>query len=190
MNLPVEKIQNGLVSLRESSLVEPMGLSLSVHGWQWFKYKARPGHPKPGNAGRGWTHPANLDVLAKASMRPNERNEIPIPSNCRATDAEMMEQFIRPLCRGLGFVDWQWVAEFSRYNDGTVNEVVILRGGAHCHAEYPSTAEDCPQVPAGDGSGHLEFRPTDGEKSRVAFLRMQERLSTDRFMQRIGVSVA
>ena len=63
MNLPVEKIQNGLVSLRESSLVEPMGLSLSVHGWQWFKYKARPGHPKSGNAGRGWTHPANLDVL-------------------------------------------------------------------------------------------------------------------------------
>jgi hypothetical protein len=52
MNLPVEKIQNGLVSLRESGLVEPMGLRLSVHGWQWFKYKARPGHPKPGNAGR------------------------------------------------------------------------------------------------------------------------------------------
>ncbi len=46
MNLPVEQIQNGLVSLRESGLVEPMGLSLSVHGWQWFKYKARPGHPK------------------------------------------------------------------------------------------------------------------------------------------------
>lgn len=119
-------------------------------------------------------------------MRPNERNEIPIPSNYRATDAEMMEQFIRPLCRSLDFEDWEWVAEFSRYSDGAVNEVIILRGGAHCHSEYPSAAEDCPEVLAEDGSGHLEFRPTEGEKARLAFLRTQERLSTDRFMQRIG----
>ena len=186
MNIPVEKIQSGLVSLKTSGLVEPMGLSLSVHGWQWFKYKARAGHPKPGNAGRGWTHPARLACLSAASMRPNERNEIPVPANCRATDGEMMEQFIRPLCRILGFEDWEWVAEFSRCSDGVVNEVVILRGGAHCHSEYPSTAEDCPQAPSEDVIGHLEFRPTEGEKSRLAFLRMQERFSTDRFIQRIG----
>ena len=182
MNIPVEKIQRGLLTLRESGQVEPMGLSLSIHGWQWFKYKSLPGHPKPGNAGRGWTHPTTLAAMQATAMRPHDRDEVPIPRNYVATDAEMMERTIRPLCQALGFEDWEYVVEFSRYADGTVNEVAILRGGAHCHAEYPA-AEDCPLVPAADGN--LEFKATDGEKARLKFLQLQERLSTDRFVQRI-----
>lgn len=45
--------------LRTAGLVEPRCLRIHANGeWSWCLYFAREGHPQPGNAGRGHTHPA------------------------------------------------------------------------------------------------------------------------------------
>lgn len=51
-------ISQGLIALRCGN-VDPSLLAISRSGkWQWAKFKALPDHPRPGNAGRGFSHPA------------------------------------------------------------------------------------------------------------------------------------
>jgi hypothetical protein len=55
--------------LRTQGLVEPQCLRLNdVGGWYWCVYLALPGHPNPGNAGHGYTHPADIELMGRRSL--------------------------------------------------------------------------------------------------------------------------
>ena len=47
--------------LRDPGLVEPQCLRIHLDGsWHWCLFRALPGHPRPGNAGGGYTHSAEF----------------------------------------------------------------------------------------------------------------------------------
>lgn len=53
----IEILRAGIEALRAAK-VEPLGLDIRPDGeWSLYQFVALPGHPSPGNAGRGFTHP-------------------------------------------------------------------------------------------------------------------------------------
>ena len=53
----VEILRAGMDALRAAK-VEPLGLDIRPDGeWGFYQFIALPGHPSPGNAGKGHTHP-------------------------------------------------------------------------------------------------------------------------------------
>lgn len=59
-------LEEGRQSLR-ASLVDPLCLRVRANGeWHWAQFIALPGHPNPGNAGSGYSHPTDLNACMKA----------------------------------------------------------------------------------------------------------------------------
>lgn len=55
--IDIEILRAGIEALR-AAYVEPLGLDIRPGGeWSFFQFVALPGHPSPGNAGRGFSHP-------------------------------------------------------------------------------------------------------------------------------------
>lgn len=187
----ISGITNGLAALREN-LVEPMGLSLTPHdgkfGWGFFKFKALPGHPNPGSAGKGWSHPA---------FTPNGKLPISAPRNWPKggsfpwdwkTTLEDVKAFALEIGRLTGFgtdfvLECAWKNKEDMTVPGTVgvlSEINMLRGGAENYAYYPDSLDEISYV---DKDGN----PIDAEKEervRTKFrnLKAQERQETDKYM--------
>jgi hypothetical protein len=77
----IPQIAQSLDELR-SAHVEPMALEISAQGFQWYKYKALPGHPHPGKAGDGWSHPS--EPLPSAGLGYGDFTAPPVPGAVRA----------------------------------------------------------------------------------------------------------
>lgn len=66
-----EILRAGMLALREAK-VEPLGLDIRPGGeWSFYQFFALPGHPSPGNAGHGFSHPHPIlgDAFAFSSGR-------------------------------------------------------------------------------------------------------------------------
>lgn len=187
----ISGITNGLAALREN-LVEPMGLSLTPHdgkfGWGFFKFKALPGHPNPGSAGNGWSHPA---------FTPNGKLPISAPRNWPKggsfpwdweTTLDEVKAFALEIGRLTGFgtdftLECAWKNSEDMTIPGTVgilSDINMLRGGAEHYAYYPDSTDEISYVD-NDGS---PVDPEKEEKVRAKYrgLKAQERRATDRYM--------
>lgn len=187
----ISGIRNGIMALREN-LVEPMGLSITPHdgkfGWGLFKFKALPGHPNPGNAGNGWSHPA---------FKPNHELPISAPRDWPRggsfpwdweTTMDEAKEFALEIGRRTGFgtdfvleCAWEGQKDMSAPDaKGILLDMVLLRGGAEHYAYYPDSPAEISYV---DKDGN-PVDPENEEKVRVKFrnLKEQERAATDRYM--------
>lgn len=61
---------NAGMAILQAAHVEPLGLDIRPGGeWSFYQFVALPGHPNPGNAGRGFTHPTTIDAFRLSSGR-------------------------------------------------------------------------------------------------------------------------
>lgn len=94
--------------LRERGLVEPQCLRVHSNGdWGWSIYHALPGHPTPGNARRGCTHPADLDLIGRRAadtqgMWPAMRRLLASGRARLQNDSDLAGVVLTALVRSLG----------------------------------------------------------------------------------------
>jgi hypothetical protein len=188
----INGIKAGLAALRAAH-VEPMGLSITPHngtfGWGFFKFKALPGHPNPGNAGNGWSHPTDIKAFEAAHAPRDWPSGGSFPWDWKTSLAEVKE-FVREIAERTGFgtdytleCAWREPPENDMTVLGTVgilSDINVLRGGAEHYAYYPDGADDISCV-------DKEGKPLDPEKEehiRKKFrnLKAQERRATDKYM--------
>lgn len=187
----ISGITNGLAALREN-LVEPMGLSLTPHdgkfGWGFFKFKALPGHPNPGSAGKGWSHPA---------FTPNGKLPISAPRNWPKggsfpwdweTTLDEVKAFALEIGKLTGFgtdfvLECAWKNSEDMTIPGTVgilSDFNMLRGGAEHYAYYPDSLGEISYVDK-DGKPVDEAKE-DRVRSKFRALETSERQATDAYM--------
>jgi len=193
----IEGIRTGLAALREN-LVEPMGLSLSPHdgrlGWGFFKFKALPGHPNPGNAGGGWSHPA---------FKSNEKLPICAPRDWPQggsfpwdwqTTLDDVKSFALEIGRLTGFgTDFTLECAWRNFEDMTVpgqigilSDMNLLRGGAEHYAYYPDSIDEISYV---DNSGDpIDPDKEDQVRSKFRRIKDAEKINTDSYMTPPAVS--
>lgn len=188
----ISGIRNGLQTLRDAQ-VEPMGLTLSPHdgsfGWGFFKFKALPGHPSPGNAGHGWSHPTNIEAFKAAHAPRNWPQGGSFPFDLMVTLDEVKE-FALEIGKQTGFgtdfvLECAW--RESEENDmtkpgaiGNLSDFNMLRGGAEHYAYYPDSMDEISYV-------DKECKPIDEEKEdrmrgNSRKLKKAEKVATDAYM--------
>jgi hypothetical protein len=187
----IEGIRTGLAALRDAN-VEPMGLSLSAHdgsfGWGFFKFKALPGHPNPGNAGHGWSHPTDVEAF-KFSHAPRDWPQGgSFPWDWQTT-LDDVKSFALEIGRLTGFgTDFTLECAWRNYEDMTVpgqigilSDMNLLRGGAEHYAYYPDSIDEISYV---DNSGD-PIDPVKEDKVRNKFrsLKAAEQADTDEYMK-------
>lgn len=160
-------IKSGLDALRAAQ-VEPMGLMICQDKWHWYKFKALPAHPEPGNAGHGYSHPVDLGAFAVC-----KGPGLALPKD--ATDRELLacSAHILTAC-SLNPADW--LLTIARARDaatGSVRSIDLTRGGVQPFEEYPDS--DLP----------LSLIGGDAERRRIRQVRANEQLSTDEYMVRM-----
>lgn len=148
-----------------------MCLSILPNQWAFWKFKALPGHPNPGNAGRGWTHPINY-VSDPIIWKKTKGSDEIFPADLRLSDYEIVEKIIKPILLSLRLSFSDVIQEVARADDGTILEIVILRGGSICFEEFPSS-----EIP-------IEKIGRIGEHERMRGLRAAEMYATDDYMCR------
>lgn len=188
----IDGIRKGIMALRENH-VEPMGLSITPYdgswGWGLFKFKALPGHPKPGNAGGGWSHPAyetnsKLPICAPKDWPAGAS----FPLNWETTLDEV-KAFALDVGKKTGFgTDFNLEAVWKNTDDmtvpgqvGTLSDIVMLRGGAEHYAYYPETEEEISYV--GENGKPVDKAKEAAVRDKFKKLKSKERAATDGYMQ-------
>lgn len=187
----INGIRTGLASLREN-LVEPMGLSITAHdgafGWGFFKFKALPGHPNPGNAGNGWSHPAytsNSKLPISAPRDWPQGGSFPWDWETTLDEAN---SFALEIGRLTGFgTDFTLECAWSTKDDMTVpntkgklSDMVLLRGGAEHYEYYPSSEDDI-SYDKGQGSP-IDAQMEEKVRSKFCTLKDSEHKLTDAYI--------
>jgi hypothetical protein len=172
----IQAITSLVYRLQDEGLVSPLGLvfsvqrdSMRVHA---YKYVALPEHPRPGDAGRGYSHPVNLFSL---SMRPDYYNVTLSQSLSEITQENQseVEKFGKHIVKALG-----WTQDGVAYDmswggsDGRLDSLDITRGNIPSPwAEYPS---DMAIAASGD------------EHARIRGIRKEERKAVEAFREHKG----
>ena len=120
----VAAIAEGLAALR-SAHVEPMALGInpgsdSRLAWQWYKYKARPTHPRPGNAGRGYSHPTTLDAMERSAHRRHGGVVLPAAIVAGMTDDDLWYGLRNPVLEACGLDPQEWEMTVARHDGPAV----------------------------------------------------------------------
>ncbi|QNK41561.1 hypothetical protein [Caproicibacter fermentans] len=188
----ISGIRAGLQALREN-LVEPMGLSITAHdgkfGWGFYKYKALPGHPHPGNAGNGWSHPVNTPVLAAHAPRDWPKDgSFPRDVKCTLND---VKAFVQAVADGAALgrdytleVAWRKGSAPDMCVDGAVgilSDINILRGGAENYAYYPDSIDEVSLV--SKNGEPVDTAKEELWKGKFRRLKDNEQISTNAYMQ-------
>ena len=183
----ISGVKEGLLALR-TAYVEPMGLSITAHGgtvgWGFFKYKALPGHPNPGNAGNGWSQPVGGPISAAHAPR-----DWPLGGSFPwdwQTNYDEVEAFAKEIASQTGFgTDFVLECGTDRnmtdpYTVGILMDMVLLRGGSEHYAYYPDSDKDISYIGEND-------ELTDSEKEDLVCkqfrsLKEKEKSGTDVYM--------
>jgi len=153
----------GIQSLRQSH-VEPMLLSLTPHHWWFSKFKALPTHPSSGNAGRGFSHPTNPQAF---DLSHGDSPHLDFGKS----DDETIRTLIKSLARDLE-ISTPFNIDISRFPDGQVTEVTLVRSGVINFEDYPDS--NLPrEIENVDGHEVIHFGGKV-EKDRVRKLRAGE----------------
>jgi len=184
-------IAAGLTALRAAH-VEPMGLGVnpgsdSRLAWSWYKFKALPGHPRPGNAGRGYSHPTAIAAFEASAHRRLAPPVLSADDVAGMTDGELLEGVALPLLDACGLDRRCWSMTVARHDDGEVAAIDLTRGGVDPWAEYPDAGLDpvVEQVPDGEGGSFAALHyGGEPEKRRVRRVRRNERATTNAYMAR------
>jgi len=160
----LQDIAQGLEALRKAK-VEPMGLQIDDR-WQWYKYKALPGHPHPGNARNGYSHPTDI-----ATFKAAKGDHKCVTLDTSANDDQLWDTITLPIIKACGLNIKEWAMTVSRYSTGEVTSVDLTRGGVEPFAEYP------------DAELPVESIGSDSEHKRMGIVRRAEEQSTDAYMQ-------
>lgn len=193
MKLPVDAILAKIAALNAAK-VEPLGLTIRPDSVAFFKYKAVEGHPDPGNAKNGFSHPAIQpgqsinDVLKPVRVDP--ANPIPVsPDELRAAGDE--------LARAIGWEDARisvqvWLTHEAHKHRGDAGylaedmKVGDLRHGMPCDAsEVASWSVD---LARGGALVWQDYYPGEdaplGARARYHKLKRDEQLATEAYMKR------
>lgn len=180
----ISGIQEGLLALR-TAYVEPMGLSITAHGgtvgWNFFKYKALPGHPNPGNAGNGWSQPVGSPISAAHAPRDWPQGGS-FPWDWQ-TNYEEVEAFAKEIGSRSGFgTDYalEYVADRDMTDPGTVGiltDMVLLRGGSEYYAYYPDSDENISYI--GENGELTDLEKENVVRNQFRGLKKKEQSETD-----------
>jgi hypothetical protein len=147
---PLTPLALGQAALH-AALVTPLGLSVHPNGeWAFFQFIALPGHPNPGNAKHGYSHPSSLQAFDKSrGRRGPDRYNLPLePLPTKQTDVLAwairtcawlwpgcsvrieVARHVSPCCAGVTAYNER--GELIQYGDADadsydLNEVVLLR---------------------------------------------------------------
>jgi len=116
----LEKLKSGLAVL-EASSVTPLCLAIYADGaWHFYKTIALGGHPAPGNAKNGFSHPTHPNAHRESDWRAHGRMA-PLP-----LDTEAATEVGRRIGEGLWPSEWTvWVE--TRDSDGAVRAITLCR---------------------------------------------------------------
>lgn len=117
----LEQLKSG-VAVLEAAHVTPLCLTILASGeWHFYKTVALPGHPAPGNAKAGFSHPMPLSapIHRRASWRELGKLDA-LPQDRAAVDA---------LGREIGAALWPgaWTVYIEGYDDGYISAMDVCR---------------------------------------------------------------
>lgn len=163
----IPAVISGVYALEREGLVTPMIVTFDAgNGWRLCKFKALPGHPKPGNAGRGFTRP-------HAPVTAYERTQATIPALRIEGEDEAIFAQLREVMDALGWTGEPGIdMQVMRRPDKSIACADIMRGGVINFEDYPD-AGAAPEVEVVDGTEAIHFGG-DGERGRVRKSRAKE----------------
>lgn len=191
MQLPIDAILAKIAALNAAK-VEPLVLTIRPDSAAFFKYKAMEGHPSPGNAMNGFSHPAiqpgqSLNDIIKP-VRVSPPNPIPV-------SPDELREAADTLAKAIGWEDARisiqvWLTQESEKERGTAGylaEDMIVGNLAHL---IPAGAEEIASwsvdLARGGALVWQDYYPGEnaplGARARYHKLKSDERAVTDSYM--------
>lgn len=182
-------IAAGLAALRAAH-VEPMGLAInpgsdSRLAWQWYKYKALPTHPRPGNARNGYSHPTTLDAMDRSAHARLAPPVLLAEVVAGMSDDGLWAAIREPILEACGLDGREWAMSVARYDDGHISAIDLTRGGVDPWAEYPDAGLESVAEPVEGYDKPVLQWGGEPEKRRARAVRRRERQATDAYMDRL-----
>lgn len=154
-----------------SAKVMPLGLLIENNRWSYYKYKALPGHSRPGNAPKGFSHPDTTGGADFAEINRQTKSKLDAKFeviNPDWTDEDAWNSLVQPIIDALKWNKKDVTAYYSRITDtGKLTTVDIARGGILVWEDYPSDMADV---------------GTNKEIKRIGKIRKDEQGKTDAYV--------